>query len=87
MKISIQKNINGYPYKWIQPLKENLSSLATDESLFSMEKKSQHYFENIYVSEAILELYEINELVSQLKINWTKNKPDQCSGFAAGYAL
>ena len=69
-------------------MKENLSSLATDESLFFMEKKeSQHDFENIYVSEAILELYEINELVSQLKINWTKNKPDQCSGFAARYAL
>ena len=54
----------------IQPLKEKLTSLATDECLFSMEKKeSQHDFENIYVSEAILELYEINELVSQLKIN------------------
>ncbi len=111
----------------IQPLKEKLTSLATDECLFSMEKKeafkkiyditmpedtniendyrfdispmsfaddgcfvfairsgcrvrilasqlkynikeSRHDFEDIYVNEAILELYEINELVSQLKI-------------------
>ena len=32
-------------------------------------KESRHNLENIYVSEAILELREINELISQLDIN------------------